>query len=278
MIKPIITSLLIFILWSGVAQDKVILTNNDTLKLKILKYDDRQIDYQLLGETFTSTLFNGYVNSIVLESGRTITPSLPERERFNPVFGKYKGVSRISYGKEIYGMRRIGEGVYKFKTPHDMDSHLEIAGQMMGASLILVPAKPSFDVTDEIVGAEFYSFIDPSREFLSDNLVGHSFELTSLNDHTINQFLFIDDLQAKTINHNLTFTMDGKILENDKEAGTYKIQGNLVSIVYMYTNKKGKLKDWKGLYKVGSYDGDLILLYSTNNTYSYFQNIVLKKH
>lgn len=158
-----------------------------------------------------------------------------------------------------------------------MQRELQFAGQMLGASLVIVPIRPVFDGDPQVVGAEFFSFITPQKDFLNKRLAGNSSDLISLEDHSINQLLIVDALQSKTISHRLEFTMDGKILENGKESGTYKINDDHVEIKYLYTNKKGKIKESSGTFKIGSYDKDLILLYSANNRFSEFHNIILKR-
>lgn len=272
-----VTILISSVLCSGVCQDRVVLANDDTLSMKILKYDDHYVEFLLQNESVASKLYCGYVKSIILSSGRVINPSLSEIDKLSPVFGKYKGNSRLTNEKEKYGLSKVGEGVYTFKTPQDMQRELQFAGQMLGASLVIVPIRPVFDGDPQVVGAEFFSFITPQKDFLNKRLAGNSSDLISLEDHSINQLLIVDALQSKTISHRLEFTMDGKILENGKESGTYKINDDHVEIKYLYTNKKGKIKESSGTFKIGSYDKDLILLYSANNRFSEFHNIILKR-
>lgn len=260
----------------ALCQDKIVLTNDDTLSVKILKYNDDLVDYQLAGESLTNSLSTSYINSIILESGRTITPSMSAAKKINPVFGKFKGRSIVTNNKETYGMKRVGEAFYRFKSADDMIRQLEFAGQMMGASLVIMPERTDF-LNNTGTAAEFFSFMNVKSNFLQTQLIGRNFELAALNHHAINQLLIIDELQSGTLNHKLSFTEDGKILENGKENGSYKLTGEGVEITYSYTNKKGKTKEWKGTYKVGSYDRDYILLFSANDKLSFFYNIVLKR-
>jgi len=259
-------------------QDKIILANFDTLNASVIRVASSEVEIRYPGESFSSMLTLNYVNSIILSSGRKVIPDISDEFKMVPAIGRYKGKSLLTTDKNTFGMRKLGSAVYEAIAEGEVLREINTTARMLGAPLALyVMNTPKFSGQKTSGKAEFYTFINPTPAFVKASIVGKTFELLLLDNYGIGQSLLIEEFQVKTLNHKLTFSEDGKILENDIESGTYKITNNDIEIDYLYSNKKGKKRQWKGNFKIGSYDNELIQLYITENNFNYFKNIILKR-
>lgn len=260
--------------WS---QDRVIRNNGDTLIGKVNRYDNTIVDYQLSGETVTESISTQLISSIILGSGRVIKPEVLEAKKIAPVFGFYKGKCLLSNEEKTFGLPRLRSSYFEGVIIEDLMGKINASAAMTGACLATYKIKERAVGQTQSVTAEYYAFSLPSPTFYQDNIIGKKLTLVMMDSYTLGQSELISMINFKTVEHLLEFTADGKIIEDGKPAGSYSMKGEEISLSYLYTNKKGKVKEVKGSYKVGAFDMEYIQLYFSNFNWTYFENVILKR-
>ena len=260
------------------AQDKVILNNGDTLAVKVNRYDKSEVEFQLEGETVSQGMSILLINSIALSNGRVIKPEVLETDRLATVFGSYKGNCVVKTDNNAFGLSPLISTSFEELIVPDILSKIKMAGTMTGASLAIYKLEERPFSHPQKATVDYYAFVAPSTNFIKENIIGKSFTLLKLDSYKLGQSELISMLNFETIQHSVQFSGDGKVIEDGRIAGSYIITDDIIDLKYEYANKKGKLKVWGGAYKVGSYDKELIQLYSANYDFTYFQNIILKRN